>query len=534
MKIDVVFGVIGLLLVGLSGVFGAMGFHAVAFGILVYTAFLTSAAIHLWSEDRRRRARDALAVDRYVPLYHRAMTATLDRILPWVGQRREDDDKKGLRALLAASMTYRLLDRAMLIAVVYPFLLLFLHWGIFHADGRLGTEVIFPKAEARWAGWVAVGLIFMVLLLGSYVGWPSISKKHVGLTVWHWLPAVGLSVVSYVFILLRAQLGPGAFAVGAAVSVAFTGAVSGVFFYVFANAFAGARRRNCECTGGFVGALAVAIGITFVGDGAVASSSTQAGAFTVAVLGALALAFAVPIAIDFFANRGTERLAPIAAIGAPILAVAAVAVWLDWADVSPAYRAIFLFLGVLPLVNALFDLVSCAVTIALTQRGLRGGAVAWAMLDSCVALGLFLVLGATLVSVITALEAVTQVEFLDLGGLLAQAGDWRSYWWLYAMLFSTAVPTLVHLMIAAFSLQAFARANWRDRLSAQIGRVDTGDPAASVLATAGLGTLWFLSLCLPLLVVSGAVWVMWQVGLETLATGYRDGLLWLALTIGGL
>lgn len=210
-----------------------------------------------------------------------------------------------------------------------------------------------------------------------------------------------------------------------------------------------------------------------------------------------------------------------------------VLVWLDWTGVQDGPRAVFLFLGVLPLVNAVFDVISYGVTLILMQLGLRRRAFLLGLLDVAVAVVLFLALGATLVVVVATMERVTGAEFLDLGGLLAQAGDWRTYWWVYAMLFSTALPTLVHLVVASLSLSAWATPEVRGWLRAQIERACAGDLGAELLSGCSVGALWFLCIAGPGLLLLGALFVGQDL-LLLLLDRYRDWLLSVAIWIGGI
>jgi hypothetical protein len=114
---------------------------------------------------------------------------------------------------------------------------------------------------------------------------------------------------------------------------------------------------------------------------------------------------------------------------------------------------------------------------------------------------LFLALRATLVCIVSWMNVVAGVAFVDLGSLLAQAGDTSRYWWLYAMLFSTALPTLIHLSAATLSLQAFLPLSWRERMCQEINAARGGDPQAGIVATIALGTTWFMALFLPLAIL---------------------------------
>ena len=91
---------------------------------------------------------------------------------------------------------------------------------------------------------------------------------------------------------------------------------------------------------------------------------------------------------------------------------------LNWAEVSENGRSLFLFLAVLPLINALFDVVSYAVTLSLVRRGLRAALpFLWGLADLAFACVLLLGLGAVLVAVIHGLNTLAGVPFLDLPAL---------------------------------------------------------------------------------------------------------------------
>ena len=187
---------------------------------------------------------------------------------------------------------------------------------------------------------------------------------------------------------------------------------------------------------------------------------------------------------------------------------------------------LIIFLAVLPLINALFDTISYAVTLVLTQRGLRMRwlAVALGLLDFVLAGALFLGLGMTLVLVIDGMNRLAGVTFLDVTGLLNEIADWREYWWLYAMVFSTMLPTAVHFALASFSLQAVVPRGWRQRLWVMIERRKE-DLAAGVLAPVLLGSLWLAVLCAPFAVCIGIGWVFGN-WLEWLGKTYLGWLFW--------
>jgi len=207
--------------------------------------------------------------------------------------------------------------------------------------------------------------------------------------------------------------------------------------------------------------------------------------------------------------------------------------FIPWADVTDTAKALFLFLGVFPLLNALFDVLSYAATLALMRIGLRrAGPLLWGFYDLGIALFLFLGLGATLTLILRLMNLIAGVPILDLhalfGGLHQSPGD---YWWLYAMVFSTILPTGVHFILSLMGLQGmcppFIRrpiANWlRDDAT-------TGE---WMLGAFALGTIWWL----PFIIVGAAGWGLWQLQwfvwlVQSLASIYLFALTWLAQAIG--
>jgi hypothetical protein len=235
-------------------------------------------------------------------------------------------------------------------------------------------------------------------------------------------------------------------------------------------------------------------------------------------------------------DTNRTRIASLVAILVPAVGILTALFLIPWEqseDWLQMRTAAFLFLGVLPLVNALFDTLSYGITIALTQRGRRGLALPWAIVDGVVALMLFLALGATLVVVAAGMERIAGVPFVDLGTLLTQDFDLGTYWWLYAMLFSTAVPTLFHLVIAALSLQTVLPRGLRSRLCAVIERAHAGAAVDGVVATLLIGLLFATGIALPLGLLWLLGWAFWSHGLGHFLYWYQDLLVGLYVWILG-
>ena len=131
-----------------------------------------------------------------------------------------------------------------------------------------------------------------------------------------------------------------------------------------------------------------------------------------------------------------------------------------WARAGPH----LLFLGLLTLVNAPFDWLALGLTRAFLRRGLAlggRGPFVYAVIDAIV--GAFLVVALALAAVIAVqifddiavFSAGPQARVLPLAslfdGLANQPGDYE-YWWVWAMLFSTQIPSVFNLVVAACAL----------------------------------------------------------------------------------
>jgi hypothetical protein len=123
---------------------------------------------------------------------------------------------------------------------------------------------------------------------------------------------------------------------------------------------------------------------------------------------------------------------------------------------------LLLFIGLLTLLNASFDWTSLGLTRALLRRGLELGT--WwpyglALMDACLAAMIIAALALTMVVGVQAFDALavhgggTPVLTLDaLFNGIATHPSAPEYWWLYALLLSTMIPSLVNLVIGGTSL----------------------------------------------------------------------------------
>ena len=207
-------------------------------------------------------------------------------------------------------------------------------------------------------------------------------------------------------------------------------------------------------------------------------------------------------------------------------------VWLlPFQENSAVDNSYFVFFAVFPIINGIFDWVSYSLTLSLLHRG-RAAAwpFLWGVLDMIVACALFLFLGITLVAALHGLDQLAGVDLVDLPALLAgvyalKRGDWSQSWALF-MVFSTMVPTGLHMLISLIGLQGLWPAKWRRTLAGWI-EVDDPSPLSQKLLPMVLGVVW----AAPIVLGCAALWAL-AVWAKPLLGGffqmYFDLLMWIA------
>lgn len=479
--------------------------------VCVASLLLTAVLVALALDDSSRRERiiETLSVPRFTPLYDRYAEG-LVAWGTWVfSTAPPDPDDRSDARILGDCLNYRLLDRALLFAVVYPILLLVLFWATTGRAAYLGTVEVVRAAETT-IEWIAtIGALFALSASAMIDRRLSTAPQRYVRSVAGLLP-----------FLVSGGLFFGLIAVGAPVLVAFT-----LSFTLALAAVVG------DVAGGVAGgAFALAVAFALALAVALAAVPAVAVAVAVAVVLALAAAFAVERCFD----RGQDFEAGAIALSGPACTLLFAAFFISWDGVTPEGGAYFLFLGVLPLINGLFDAVSYAATLALLQLGRRHHRFLSGLVDFVLAILLFLGLGVALTSTVAWLNRTTGFQFVDLGHLLTNAADLGTYWWLYAMLFSTALPTLLHLVAVVLSWQSIIGLPLRKRLAAQVTRAGAGDPLAGVVASLGLAFGLVAAVAIPIGGLALIGYGLWGWALGPFLGAYRETLLSIANMSGGL
>ena len=352
--------------------------------------------------------RDLLRHDRPAERYRSVMRRGLD----WLDSRLSAHEAPQGPAQRAWS--FGLLNATMALALAYPIVAITIQWLWGSAIDFGGQEVIaVSPSQARifTAVWLGSSLFFY-LFAGA-------SKSR-----WRW-PLFILATG----ILLLGPIYADRFAVPGNVAVASTVASVG------AGAFAGAVE----------GAVAVVVAF------GVASASADTFTFKGTVAGAVACV--VVVAEELSSRPMAWRLLYCGALVA--LLIVAVKMPDDF-GAGQRNQAVFFMLtmGLLPLVNAVFDFASVGLTRYLLRLGLEQKRAAWrAVLDGLGGIAIFFALGCTLIAFVTFVVPADGVPLVELKQLFADMrrapGD---YIWLMVTLFSTLIPTLLHLSVAVLTL----------------------------------------------------------------------------------
>ncbi|MDA8751773.1 hypothetical protein N9M77_09605 [Planktomarina temperata] len=393
----------------------ALGWPIVCFMVLMCIPALRKTADN---PSDRPYWRDLLRHDGAAERYRSVMRRGLD----WLDSRLSAHEAPQGPAQKAWS--FGLLNATMALALAYPILAITIQWLCGSAIDFGGQEVMAaspPQARIFTAVWLGSSVL-VYLFAGA-------SKSR-----WRWtlvILATGILLLGLIF--ADGFAVPGNIAVAGTVAVASVGA----------------------------GTVAVA----FTSPVAVAFTSPVAGAFAGAVAGVGAVAFVAPVLVAATSagtvagaeERSSRPMARRLLFCGVLVALLIVAIKMpDDFGAGQRNQAVFFMLtmGVLPLVNAVFDFASVGLTRYLLRLGLEQKRAAWpAVLDGLGGIAIFFALGCTLIAFVTFVVPADGVPLVDLTQLFADMrrapGD---YIWLMVTLFSTLIPTLLHLSVAVLTL----------------------------------------------------------------------------------
>ena len=255
--------------------------------------------------------------------------------------------------------------------------------------------------------------------------------------------------------------------------------------------FAGASKSRWRWTLVILATGILLLGLIFADGFAVPGNIAVAGTVAVASVGAgtVAVAFTGPVAGAFAGavagaeERSSRPMARRLLFCGVLVALLIVAIKMpDDFGAGQRNQAVFFMLtmGVLPLVNAVFDFASVGLTRYLLRLGLEQKRAAWpAVLDGLGGIAIFFALGCTLIAFVTFVVPADGVPLVELKQLFADMrrapGD---YIWLMVTLFSTLIPTLLHLSVAVLTLGLQYPAGVRNFVAGLLERGEQSGQAA--------------------------------------------------------
>lgn len=127
------------------------------------------------------------------------------------------------------------------------------------------------------------------------------------------------------------------------------------------------------------------------------------------------------------------------------------------------------FMGLLPLFNALLDWISLNITRLLTHKILADNhslmrTIGFALLDLGLALAFVVVVSSVTLAGLASLGWIFDSPIVDLSNLMTGLGDperLSEHHWVHAMVLSTLIPTLFHLGLVLYSFAMYWMTHWR-------------------------------------------------------------------------
>ena len=355
-------------------------------------------------------------------LYTQRLTRFLDIVDRFLGDAGKAEQRAFGMRRPAPLWTASPFDRCLLLGLIYVLGTIFLLWAFFghvgSAERALGLSSNFPFWRRGLSALALVGAVTGYWQTIRNQGWKS----------------VGWFAVAVSGALAIALVGAGAGAVAGAVSVAGLLALVRVGLHVPAGTVA----------------VAAAFAFAFSGAGAVIAVGAVA----------VPIAFLHGKAIEHRFEGGFMAIFLLIMVLVCLVAAGLLSPLETWSKTGP----LLLFLGFLPLINAPFDWICLGLTRALLRRGLELGKwwpVALSLVDASLAtvfvtlLALAMVIGVQIFDGLALHGGGSPVLPLDklFDGIAAEPTT-PSYWWVYALLLSTMIPSLVNLGIGATSLLA--------------------------------------------------------------------------------
>jgi hypothetical protein len=328
-------------------------------------------------------------------------------------------------------------DRCLLLALIYPVVTIFAIWAI---TGHVGPAEAALRLDPGLPGWRR-GLAVAAFGLAVFTTWHSKRTLHLWKSL-AWMQ--GLFIFALAFSLAN----------GGATNVYF--ATNFALAAAFAAAFA-LGIVHASAASGVVVVFGITISFVFTISGLDVYRTVFAAIFVF-------VAALVVIATLIISSKMHRWHGVYLSFFVPVMIMVCLATvsFLSPLENAGSFGPVLLFLGLLTLLNAPFDWASLGLTRALLRRGLE--LAGWwpyllALVDAVLAAVIVAALAITMVIGVQAFdglavhgggEPVLRLDAL-LDGIAGHPAE-PEYWWLYALLLSSMIPSLINLMIGGASL----------------------------------------------------------------------------------
>lgn len=335
-------------------------------------------------------------------------------------------------------------DRCVLIAAIYPATCIIFFWALSGSVQKVQESLHLSVLPPWHRSVVAVALIFQFFAIRRLLNtssWLSAAWAIAGGNLSISLAVVGAGLPEVALIFFVA--GIGAASLGLLLdrlkvpfiafnrSVSGAGALAGVVVGAGTFAWLGQYSQAFGGAGGGLIAVAVAGLLTYL------SSKVSATIYHAYLL--ICISIAIPILCLIFA--------------------ALFSVSSTWGKAGP----MILYMGFLPVLNSVFDWISVGITRALMWRGIQRRAwwpLYYSLIDAAIAVVLIFLLSACLIISVLVFNCAANCACvgndvqLDVAGLLygIQSHPLDSgFWWAYALVGTTLLPSITNLMIGGAS-----------------------------------------------------------------------------------
>ena len=467
-------------------------------------------------------------------IYHRMISMVLDWLDNYLNPALKTTGGTLANKDVAVAWSSGTLGLALSLAVAYPLLILLGQWIWTGVGASVGGNVIITTEPNVWNR--VFTLAVLLLLCTSVYKAETTEQPRYAVAFWSisvlLTAALGFSAMfssdfvnSTVLFMAVACVGAlaGAFAVALPLAGAFalTVSISGVLVFAFvgaaegvvALAMAGAFAVSFAISSRLAICLAVLIMLTAlvmldhinIGEAIIATTIVSA---------VVTLAFIQKNLGDRF-NRPTIALLTFALILLTILF--AVIDLIDQFDSSESVniRACILFLGVLPLLNGFSDYLSIGATRYLLRQAesnnlLRLRALFW-LVDGMVGFFALAILALALVVFLTIFVPGDGIGLLSLDQTLVDIKENpANYYWLGCVLFSTLLPSVIHLAVLFFSICWYLPVRVRLWIARWIKFGSEGDRVKGRVATIVLTIFCAISIWVPAIALIRIGHFVWE------------------------